>query len=71
MTPEPERLLAPEEVAERLSIKLRTAREWMRQGKLPAFKLGDRGLLRVKESDLTAYINGLERARAGGYPDKE
>jgi excisionase family DNA binding protein len=63
MTQEPERLLAPEEVAERLSIKVRTAREWMRQGKLPALKLGERGLLWVKESDLVAYINGLERVR--------
>lgn len=61
MTPKPERLLAPEEVAERLSIKVRTAREWMRQGKLPAFKLGDRGLLRVKESDLSAFVAGLQR----------
>lgn len=49
-------------MAQRLNIRVRTAREWMRQGKLPAFKLGARGLLRVKESDLTAYVNGLPRA---------
>lgn len=61
MTAEPEGLLAPEEVAERLSIKVRIAREWMRQGKLPAFKLGERRLLRVQESDRTVYINGLPR----------
>ena len=68
MTTEPDRLLSPDEVAERLSIKVRTAREWIRQGKLPALKLGDRGLLRVKESDLHAYINRLERVRTEGYP---
>lgn len=62
MTAEPDRLLSPDEVAERLSIKVRTAREWCRTGVLPAFKIGERGLLRVKESDLTAYINGLPRA---------
>jgi excisionase family DNA binding protein len=71
MNPELDRLLSPDEVAERLSIKVRTAREWCRTGVLPAFKLGDRGLLRVRESDLAAFINGLERARAGGYPSNE
>lgn len=58
-------------MAQRLNIKVRTAREWMRQGKPPAYKLGDRGLLRVKESDLGAYFNSLERAQAGRYTSKE
>ena len=62
MTTEIDRLLSPDEIAERLGIKVRTAREWCRTGVLPAVKVGDRGLLRVKESDLKAYIDALPRA---------
>jgi len=62
MSTEPDRLLSPDEVAERLGIKVRTAREWCRTGVLPAVKVGQRGLLRVKESDLNAYIDGLPSA---------
>lgn len=59
-----DRLVAPEEVAARLGIKLRTAREWMRDGTVPAvLKIGVRGLLRVRESDFAAYLAGLPVAR--------
>jgi excisionase family DNA binding protein len=57
---EPDRLLSPEDVADRLSIKPVTARAWLRTGKLPAVKVGKRGLLRIRASDLDAYIAALE-----------
>ena len=56
---ERERLLRPEEVAERLGIAATTARAWLRTGKLPAVKVGDRGLLRMREVDMDRYIRGL------------
>jgi len=60
---EPERLLSPEDVAERLSISPVTARAWLRKGKLPVVKVGDRGLLRMREADLNAYIRSLAAAQ--------
>lgn len=61
---EPERLLTPEEVAERLGIGKVTARAWLRTGKLPVTRLGEKGLLRCREGDLNVYIRELaERQR--------
>ena len=60
MTPDAERLIGPEEIAERLSIAVRTAREWMRAGTIPnVLKIGRRGQLRVRESDFAAYLAAL------------
>ena len=56
---EPERLLSPEDVADRLRVSPVTARAWLRTGQLPGVKVGDRGLLRMREADLNAYIRGL------------
>ena len=54
---DPDRLLTPEEVADRLGITPITARAWMRTGKLPGVKkIGGRGLLRIPESALSTYI---------------
>jgi excisionase family DNA binding protein len=65
----PERLLTPEQVAERLGITKITAKAWLRTGKLPVTKLGERGLLRCRESDLDAYIRALaEGQRKGAKP---
>jgi len=60
---EPERLLKPEEVAERLGISPITAKAWLRTGKLPAVKVGERGLLRMREADLNAFIRSLAAAQ--------
>lgn len=56
---ESERLLKPEEVAERLGVSPITAKAWLRTGKLPVVKVGERGLLRMREADLNRYIRGL------------
>jgi excisionase family DNA binding protein len=55
---EHDRLLTPEQVADRLALAPSTARDWLRSGVLPAFKLGRRGLLRMRQSDLDAFIRG-------------
>jgi excisionase family DNA binding protein len=54
-----ERLLTPEEAANRLGIAPRTLREWLRSGKLPGVKLGR--LWRIRETDLKAFIAKRER----------
>ena len=47
-----------EETAEILKIKPRTVRQWITDGKLKSFKIGD--LVRVHEDDLQEFI---DRAR--------
>ena len=56
MNDEPERLLRPEQAAERLGISPATVKDWLRAGKLPVTKVGDKGLLRIRERDLNDYI---------------
>ena len=66
---DPEHLLySPEEVAERLSFKVRTVREWIRTGRLPAIRVGERGLLRVKAADLDAFVDAQPSAAASRAP---
>jgi excisionase family DNA binding protein len=53
-----EKLLTPEQVAERLQVTERTVYGWLRRGKMPALKLGR--LWRIRPEDLEAF---LESAR--------
>jgi len=53
-----EKLLTPEQVAERLQVTERTVYGWLRRGKLPALKLGR--LWRIRPDDLETF---LENAR--------
>ena len=56
----PERLLTPDQVAERLSLSVLTVRAWLRSGRLPGVKPGGR-VWRVRDADLDEYIRGLTR----------
>ena len=56
----PERLLTPDQVAERLSLSVLTVRAWLRSGRLPGVKPGGR-VWRVRELDLDEYIRDLSR----------
>lgn len=51
-----ERLLSPEEVADRLAISPKTVRAYLRDGRIKAMKVGK--LWRVRESDLQQYLKG-------------
>ena len=53
-----EKLLTPEQVAERLQVTERTVYGWLRRGTLPALKLGR--LWRIRSEDLEGF---LESAR--------
>jgi excisionase family DNA binding protein len=48
-----------EQAAEILHIKPRTLREWIRQEKVKAFKLG--GLVRIHEEDLQEFIDSARK----------
>lgn len=51
-----ERLLTPEEVADRLVVSPKTIRDWLRGGRLKGVKTGK--LWRVREGDLEAFLKG-------------
>jgi excisionase family DNA binding protein len=56
-----ERLLTPEQTAERLQLSEITIVHWLRAKKLPGVKLGK--LWRVKESDLRQFIDALSNGQ--------
>lgn len=49
-----ERMLTPEQAAERLALTPKTVREWILKGTLPAAKMGR--LWRIREADLDDFI---------------
>ena len=58
-------------VAEALKVSEKTVRRLIKRGDLPAFKVGDRGQLRVDEQDLERYVefsagSRRRRSRAAG-----
>ena len=48
-----------EDVAEHLSISLDTARTWLRDGKLPAYKVGKRYKFKLSEVDAWVAANRM------------
>ncbi len=51
-----EKMLTAEQVAEQLSIKVETVREYLRRGLLTGYKIGGTKDWRVKPSDLEAFL---------------
>ncbi len=49
-----EKLLTPEQVAERLQVTVQTIYTWMRSGYLPSVKMGR--LWRIRPGDLEEFI---------------
>ncbi|NLG78994.1 MAG: helix-turn-helix domain-containing protein [Firmicutes bacterium] len=49
-----EKLLTPEEAAERMVVSPKTVRDWLRQGKLKGIKTGK--LWRIRENDLAEFV---------------
>lgn len=52
-----DRIYTLEEAADILKIRPRTLRQWVTDGKIKAFKIGDRGLIRIHDEDLQAFID--------------
>jgi excisionase family DNA binding protein len=58
----------PKEVAEQLKLRVHTVYDYIRQGRLPAVRLGNR--CRIARADLEAFLAG-RRTRAGSSdPEK-
>src|SRR5215510_7607233 len=51
----PEAVLTPERVAQLLSVRAKTIRDWLKQGKIKGIKAGR--LWRVRERDLEAFLS--------------
>ncbi|GGH99478.1 hypothetical protein GCM10007170_34410 [Arthrobacter liuii] len=67
------KMLTLEQVREILNVKSSLVYALVRSGQLPAGQFGGRGIWRVRESDLAAYIEGAfaktaERIAAGQIP---
>lgn len=67
------KMLTLEQVQEILNVKSSLVYALVRSGQLPAGQFGGRGIWRVRESDLAAYIEGAfaktaERIAAGQIP---
>ncbi|MBN1583833.1 MAG: helix-turn-helix domain-containing protein [Anaerolineae bacterium] len=57
-TPSIPKLYAPVEIAEMLSVSLRTVRKWISDGQLAHTRLSaSERLIRVREEDLVAFLN--------------
>lgn len=70
------RMLTLEQVQEILNVKGALVYSLVRSGELPAGQFGGRGVWRVRESDLTAYIEAAfaktaERIAAGQIKDDD
>jgi excisionase family DNA binding protein len=50
-----EKLLTPEDAAERLAVSPKTIRDWLRMGKLKGVRAGR--LWRIREEDLEAFLS--------------
>jgi excisionase family DNA binding protein len=53
-TTEPQSFLTPQEVSSLLRVSVYTVRRWIKEGSLPAYKVG-RGW-RIRESDLDEWL---------------
>lgn len=61
-----ERLLSVAEVARRLDVSEETVRRWLREGRLPGYRLGGgRSGWRISESDLAEFLRSTRHE-----PDK-
>ncbi len=58
---QPEKLLKPEDVAERLNVTAFTVREWLRNGKLKGIRLAGK-VWRVRPSDLEEFLAAGEKS---------
>ncbi|KQQ92489.1 transcriptional regulator [Arthrobacter sp. Leaf141] len=68
------RMLTLDQVQEVLNVKSSLVYSLVRSGELPAGQFGGRGIWRVRESDLVAYIDAAfaktaERIAAGQIPE--
>ena len=54
------RLYSPEEAAEYLGVHVKTVRNWIRSGRLPASRLAGQRVLRIRSTDLNRLLEPVE-----------
>ena len=64
------KLLTVQEVADTMKVSEKTVRRMIKRGDIAAYSLGDRGQLRVKETDLEQYVDA-QRVRINSEPNAE
>ena len=66
------KLLTVQEVADLMKVSEKTVRRLIKRGDIAAYKLGDRGQLRVKERDLEQYVEAhrVDVGQAGQLSDE-
>ena len=57
------RLYSPEEAAEYLGVHVKTVRNWIRSGRLPASRLAGQRALRIRAADLERVLEPVDLAR--------
>lgn len=68
------RFLRLEDVADELNVSMQQARSLVRNGDVPAIKVGGRGIWRVERAELEAYIQrqyAASREAAGAELDAD
>ncbi len=55
-----DRLYSPEETAEYLGVHVKTVRNWIKSGRLPASRLAGQRVLRIRSSDLHHLLEPVE-----------
>lgn len=56
--------LTPQEVSALLRVSTQTVRRWIKEGELPAYKVGR--AWRIKEVDLNKWLNGRRTVMTAG-----
>jgi excisionase family DNA binding protein len=64
------KLMTLRDVAVALRVSEKTVRRLVKRGDLPGFKVGGRGLVRIKQEDLDVYLEG-QRVRLGRQVDEQ
>ncbi|MBV9279425.1 MAG: helix-turn-helix domain-containing protein [Chloroflexi bacterium] len=59
-----DQLLTAAQAARLLGVHLSTVRRWIARGKLPAYRVGDKGV-RVRYDDVLALLSPLNREKGG------
>src|SRR5947209_3029004 len=61
----PDQLLSVTQAARSLGVHISTIRRWIKQGKLPAYRVGDKGV-RVRSGDLALLLTPLTQLEEKG-----
>jgi len=55
----PEQYMTMREIAEMIGVSKRTVYNWIRTGKIPAYRFGDQ-VIRVRREDAEAFLEGAK-----------